>query len=587
MVSAMNETMPTPYRVLARKYRPTDFSGLIGQDALVRTLTNAFASGRLAHAFVLTGVRGVGKTTTARIIARALNCIGPDGTGGPSIEPCGQCPHCRDIAEDRHVDVMEMDAASRTGVNDIREIIDGVRYRPVSARFKVYIIDEVHMLSNQAFNALLKTLEEPPEHVKFIFATTELRKIPVTVLSRCQRFDLRRVEAEVLCAHFDRIAKAEGATVDTGALNLIARAADGSVRDGLSILDQAISHGSGAVTEAQMRDMLGLADRARIFDLFEAVMGGDVAKALDQYRLGADPAVVVQDVLELTHWLTRLKLTPDAAQSFAIPEAERVRGSDMAQKLAMPHLSRAWQMLLKGLNEIRLAPNPLQAAEMLMVRLAYVSDLPTPAEAIEQFKNNPGSPGPGGRSGSPAAPPSISFQPVSSVDGPRAQSVGALALNSQPMAQLPAMPQSFAEVVALAQEKREGILAAHLRREVRLVRFEVGRIECRISENRQFANLPQLLTKSLTEWTGRRWTVTLNTTDTAQPTLAEQEAQADQDRRDDAANTPLVQAVLSTFPGAAIRAVRENTVEAEREFTPDPSFDSDPDLEQFVGDDDL
>ncbi len=589
MVAAMIETAPTPYRVLARKYRPTDFSSLIGQDALVRTLTNAFASGRLAHAFVLTGVRGVGKTTTARIIARALNCIGPDGTGGPTIAPCGQCPHCRDIAEDRHVDVMEMDAASRTGINDIREIIDGVRYRPVSARFKVYIIDEVHMLSNQAFNALLKTLEEPPEHVKFIFATTGLRKIPVTVLSRCQRFDLRRVEADVLSAHFDRIAKAENASVDAGALALIARAADGSVRDGLSILDQAISHGSGAVTEAQMRDMLGLADRARIFDLFEAVMAGDVATALDQlgqqYRLGADPAVVIQDVLELTHWLTRLKLTPDAAQSFAIPEAERVRGGDMAQKLSMPHLSRTWQMLLKGLNEIRLAPNPLQAAEMLLVRLAYVADLPTPAEAIEQAKNSTPT-GPGGRAASPAMPPSMSFHPVASVDGSRA-----LAMDARPMAQLPPMPQTFAEVVALAQEKREGILAAHLRREVRLVRFEVGRIECRIPEDRHYASLPQHLTKCLSEWTGRRWTVTLNTTDPAQPTLAEQEAQADQLRRDDAANHPLVQAVLSSFPGAIIGAVRETATEATLDLGADPAsdltYDADPDLEQFVGDDDL
>jgi len=583
MVWTMNQTTPTPYRVLARKYRPTDFSGLIGQEALVRTLTNAFASGRLAHAFVLTGVRGVGKTTTARIIARALNCIGPDGTGGPTIAPCGQCAHCRDIAEDRHVDVMEMDAASRTGVGDIREIIEGVRYRPVSARFKVYIIDEVHMLSNQAFNALLKTLEEPPEHVKFIFATTELRKIPVTVLSRCQRFDLRRVEAEVLAAHFDRIAKIEGAAVDVGALNLIARAADGSVRDGLSILDQAISHGDGAVTEAQMRDMLGLADRARIFDLFQAVMAGDMAVALDQlgqqYRLGADPAVVVQDLLELTHWLTRLKLTPDAAQSFAIPEAERIRGGDMAKALSMPHLSRSWQMLLKGLGEIRQAPNPLQAAEMLLVRLAYVTDLPSPAETVEQIKSAP-SPGPGGRSAAPAAPPSVSFHPVAAVDGPRA-----LAVQTAPMLQLPAMPQSFAEVVALAQEKREGILAAHLRREVRLVRFEVGRIECRISEDRHYANLPQLLSKALSDWTGRRWTVTVNATDPAQPTLAEQEAEADRSRRDDAANHPLVRAVLSAFPGATVGAVRQLAAEAAVEIEPETIFDPDP--EQFVGDDDL
>ena len=584
-----DEPAATPYRVLARKYRPKDFSSLIGQEAMVRTLTNAIESGRLAHAFVLTGVRGVGKTTTARIIARALNCIGPDGTGGPTIQPCGVCSNCRDIAEDRHVDVMEMDAASRTGVGDIREIIEGVRYRPVSARFKVYIIDEVHMLSSQAFNALLKTLEEPPEHVKFIFATTELRKIPVTVLSRCQRFDLRRVEIDVLAAHFDRIAKAENAQVDDGALRLIARAADGSVRDGLSILDQAISHGSGIVGEAQMRDMLGLADRARIFDLFEAVLGGNVPLALDQldqqYRLGADPAVVVQDLLELTHWLTRLKLTPDAAQSFAIPEAERVRGGNMAQKLAMPHLSRTWQMLLKGLNEIRLAPNPLQAAEMVMIRLAYVADLPTPAEAIEQARNAPSNPGGGGggRPSNPTAPPNISIGGYG-VDGPRA-----LAVQTSPMASLPPMPQSFAEVVAMATEKREAILSTQLRHDVRLVRFEVGKIECRINEGRHLQDLPQRLTKALTEWTGRRWIITLNSTDPAQATLSEQSAEAEQARRNDAANHPLVQAVLLAFPGASIGAVRETTVlnqdDPDTELTADPEFFADP--EMFVGDDDL
>ena len=579
----MSDAAPTPYRVLARKYRPKDFSSLIGQEAMVRTLTNAIQSGRLAHAFVLTGVRGVGKTTTARIIARALNCIGADGNGGPTITPCGVCAHCRDIAEDRHVDVMEMDAASRTGIGDIREIIDGVRYRPVSARFKVYIIDEVHMLSNQAFNALLKTLEEPPEHVKFIFATTELRKIPITVLSRCQRFDLRRVEIDVLATHFQRIAEQEQATIEDGALKLIARAADGSVRDGLSILDQAISHGSGTVTEAQMRDMLGLADRARIFDLFQAVLGGNIPDALDQldqqYRLGADPAVVVQDLLELTHWLTRLKLTPDAAQAFAVPEAERVRGGEMAKKLAMPHLSRAWQMLLKGLNEIRQSPNPLQAAEMVLIRLAYVSDLPTPAEAIEQAKNAPPPGGGGGRAA--PTPPSIGVGMSYGVDGPRA-------LAMAPVANLPPMPQNFAEVVAMAVEKRESVLATNLRHEVRVVRFQVGSIECRIGEARHLQDLPQKLARSLSDWTGRRWVVTLNSTETAQPTLAEQESQAEQLRRDDAANHPLIQAVLGTFPGAAVTAVRDlASAVADNDIDDDAPLDIAFDPDQFVGEDDL
>ncbi len=377
-----------PYRVLARKYRPSDFAGLIGQEALVRTLTNAIAQGRLAHAFMLTGVRGVGKTTTARILARAFNCIGPDGKGGPTASPCGVCEHCTAIAEDRHVDVIEMDAASRTGVNDIRELIEGVRYRPVSARFKIYIIDEVHMLSSSAFNALLKTLEEPPEHVKFIFATTEIRKVPVTVLSRCQRFDLRRIEADKLAQHLGSIAASEGARLAPNALALIARAADGSARDGLSLLDQAItlvdqSKGEAEVTEDQVRAMLGIADRTQLFELYEAVMAGRAAEALGQlrrmYEAGADPIVVLQDLLDLTHWLTRCKLTPDVLQQPAVPEAERKRGGALSKDLSLPVLARAWQMLLKGLGEAQYAPQPLAAVEMALIRLMHVADLPTPA----------------------------------------------------------------------------------------------------------------------------------------------------------------------------------------------------------------
>ena len=580
----MTDVSSTPYRVLARKYRPTGFAHMIGQEAMVRTLTNAVKSGRLAHAFVLTGVRGVGKTTTARIIARVLNCVGPDGTGGPTIEPCGVCEHCLAIAEDRHVDVMEMDAASRTGVNDIREIIDGVRYRPVSARFKIYIIDEVHMLSNNAFNALLKTLEEPPEHVKFIFATTELRKIPVTVLSRCQRFDLRRVDAQVLADHFARIAGLEGASLEPGALALIARAADGSVRDGLSLLDQAISHGDGTVSEAMMRDMLGLADRARVFDLLESVMSGHAAQALDQlgeqYKLGTDPAVVVQDLLELTHWLTRLKLTPDAQQAFAVPEAERVRGGAMAEKLGMGHLARTWQMLLKGLSDVRFAPNPLQAAEMLLVRLAYVADLPTPAETVEQVRANPppAPPTGGGGGGGGMARPHVFSHAMPAVDGPRALAVAPVLQTTA----LPVMPGSFAEVAAMATERREAILAAQLKRDVRIVRFEPGRIELRLSESRQVQDLPQRLIRVLSDWTGRRWSVTVNTIDPAQPTLAEQEAGAERARRDDAANHPLIQVVMAAFPGASITAVRDLAPEATGD---DESPVDEP--ESLPGDDEL
>jgi DNA polymerase-3 subunit gamma/tau len=413
------DTGAQPYRVLARKYRPRDFSQLVGQDALVRTLTNAIRSGRLAHAFMLTGVRGVGKTTTARIIARALNCIGADGTGGPTITPCGMCEHCRSITADRHVDVMEMDAASHTSVDDIREIIDDVRYGPVSARFKVYIIDEVHMLSKNAFNALLKTLEEPPEHVKFIFATTEIRKVPVTVLSRCQRFDLRRIDSPTLVRHFTSVAEQEGVTLEPDAVAMIARAADGSARDGLSLLDQAIALGGDTVTVQQVRDMLGLADRARVVDLFEAAMTGQPKDALDiladLHRSGADPVVVLTDLLDFTHFLTRFKVVPETARDPATPEVERVRGGELAGRLAMPTLTRAWQILLKGLGEVQSAPVPFDAAEMVIVRLAYSADLPNPADLIRQLQGTAGgggsAPGPtgggGGGGGRSAAGPEV------------------------------------------------------------------------------------------------------------------------------------------------------------------------------------
>jgi DNA polymerase-3 subunit gamma/tau len=423
------------YRVLARKYRPTVLGDLIGQETLIRTLRNAFASGRLAHAFLLTGVRGIGKTTTARIIARALNCTGADDqTEAPVAEPCGVCANCLAIAADRHVDVLEMDAASRTGVDDIREIIDSVRYAPSSGRFKVYIIDEVHMLSTNAFNALLKTLEEPPAHVKFVFATTEVRKIPVTVLSRCQRFDLRRVDAERLSAHFAAIAEKESAAAEDGALALIARAADGSVRDGLSLLDQAIGDAAGAtITEVQVRDMLGLADRVRVFDLLQAVLGGKLAEALDllaeQYRAGADPVIVLQDLLELTHWLTRVKITPEAASDPGLPEAERVRGREMAERLGVPELSRCWQLLLKGLKETQMAPSPLESAEMVLVRLAHASDLPSPAELVRSLTDTPA---PATTGGTPAPVPPASGGTAASgtpaaYGGPAAIAAGAAA----------------------------------------------------------------------------------------------------------------------------------------------------------------
>jgi DNA polymerase III subunit gamma/tau len=392
----MSET--PAYQVLARKYRPQTFADLIGQDAMVRTLRNAFAADRIAQAFVMTGIRGTGKTTTARIIAKGMNCIGPDGTGGPTTDPCGMCEHCVAIAEGRHVDVMEMDAASRTGVDDIREIIDGVAYRAASARYKIYIIDEVHMLSRNAFNALLKTLEEPPAHVKFIFATTEIRKVPVTVLSRCQRFDLRRIEPEVMIAHLRMIAGKEGAQIADDALALITRAAEGSVRDAMSLLDQAISHGAGETTVEQVRAMLGLADRGRVLDLFDLVMQGDAGGALSelsaQYAEGADPLAVLRDLAEVTHWISVIKITPETADDPTVSPDERVRGRDMAARLPMRALTRMWQMLLKALEETSAAPNTMMAAEMAVIRLTHVAELPAPEDLVRKLADAPVPPPP-------------------------------------------------------------------------------------------------------------------------------------------------------------------------------------------------
>ena len=538
------------YQVLARKYRPTTFEALRGQDALVRTLTNAITSGRLAHGYMLTGVRGVGKTTTARLIARALNCVGADGKGGPTPTPCGVCVHCTAIAEDRHVDVLEMDAASRTGIDDIRELLEGVRYRPVSARYKIYIIDEVHMLSDKAFNALLKTLEEPPEHVKFIFATTEIRKVPITVLSRCQRFDLRRIESATLQKLFSDVSAKEGAAVDEGALALIARAADGSARDGLSILDQAISQAGGKqVSETAVRDMLGLADRALVFDLLEAVMSGDVKTALDvlagQYAAGASPVVVLQDLLELVHWLTRLKVAPDGAADPALAENERTRGGAMAEKLAMSVLTRAWQMLLKGLGEARAAPMPLQAVEMVLVRLAYAADLPTPADAVKSLEAGGAvaARAPTPAPVRPAPRPTMTATAIATEHMPQPAVSAAPQAIAEPLPQ----PQSFAEVVKLFVAKREAVLSTHLHRNVHLVRFEQGLIEFKPARLAP-GDLAGQVGKMLTNWTGQRWVVSVSNAGGA-PTLYDQEIEA-------AKSDPLVKSILEAFPGATVEAIK-------------------------------
>ncbi len=568
--------MPEPataYRVLARKYRPSTFAELIGQEAMVRTLSNAIATGRIAHSFILTGVRGVGKTTTARIMARALNCIGPDGTGGPTIAPCGTCEHCRAITEDRHVDVIEMDAASRTGVDNIRDLTDGIRYKPVSARFKVYIIDEVHMLSKAAFNALLKTLEEPPPDVKFIFATTEITKVPVTVLSRCQRFSLRRVGIEELTRHYDRIAAAEGIAAEAAAIALIARAADGSVRDGLSLLEQAIALGAGTITEATVRDMLGIADRGLLFDLLEAVLGGDAARALavmaKLYEGGADPVMVLQDLLELSHFLTRLKLAPSAGEGDPMIEGDRARALPLAQKLGMPVLARCWQMLLKGLGEAQIAPSPLQAAEMVLVRLAYVADLPPPAELVKAMES--GRPVPAGMASPPAAvAPAPSPRPAmldgTAPAGPRLARAAQPATASAPVAVAapapaegtPALPQSFREVVELFAQHREALLRSHLWAHCHLVHFEPGRIELRLAEAAP-RDLPNRLGQLLGEWTQTRWVVSVSTAE-GEPSLKEQAEARGRALRDAAEEHPTVRAVLDAFPGARIEAVRELSV---------------------------
>jgi DNA polymerase-3 subunit gamma/tau len=541
----------THYRVLARKYRPGTFAELVGQESMVKTLTNAMAMGRLAHAFVLTGVRGVGKTTTARIIARALNCIGPDGKGGPTPEPCGVCTHCVAIAEDRHVDVIEMDAASRTGVDDIREIIEGVRYKPVTARYKVYIIDEVHMLSRNAFNALLKTLEEPPEHVKFVFATTEIRKVPVTVLSRCQRFDLRRIDLDRLESHLGTIAEKEGAEVTLEALSILARAADGSVRDGLSLLDQAIGQADGTVDADAVRDMLGLVDRTQVFDLFDSVMTGEIGAALElvdgMYKSGADPVTIVQDLLDHTHWITRMKLAPDAARVSAVSDVERERGAAMAEALSMPVLTRAWQMLLKGLAEVQSAPNPLPAVEMALIRLAYAADLPPPAELVRQLRDD--APGPAPQPAPPAGD-----------DGGKTRAaVGERRAAPRPRAEdrpedAP-RAQDFEAVVALFSERREQLLANHLTRHVHLVKFEPGRIEIRPTAKAP-ASLANQVGQLLGEWTGKRWVVSVSREEGA-PTLQAQSEARRAAAIDEAADHPLVRAVLDTFPGATIEAVRD------------------------------
>ncbi len=548
------------YQVLARKYRPETFADLVGQEAMVRTLKNAFAADRIAHAFIMTGIRGTGKTTTARIIAKGLNCVGPDGTGGPTTEPCGQCEPCRAIAEGRHVDVLEMDAASRTGVGDIREIIDSVHYRAASARFKVYIIDEVHMLSTAAFNALLKTLEEPPAHVKFIFATTEIRKVPVTVLSRCQRFDLKRIEPEVMMALLRRIATAEGASITDDALALITRAAEGSARDATSLLDQAISHGAGETTAEQVRAMLGLADRGRTLDLFDLVMKGDAAAALAelsaQYADGADPMAVLRDLAEITHWISVIKINPAAAEDPTTPPDEQARGTDMAARLPMRALTRMWQMLLKALEEVALAPNAMMAAEMAVIRLTHVADLPDPETLVRKLQDSPrpppmpgGAPAGGGPSGGTAHAPRPGPLHSAPTRGPTMTAAAPVLAESQVQ-----VYASFAQVIELIRQKRDILLLNEVETGLRLARYAPGRIEFEPAPGAK-PDLAARLGQRLQGWTGARWAVSVVASGGA-PTIAEQRERQLAEIRSEAEGNPLVQAVFSAFPGARIVEVR-------------------------------
>lgn len=613
----MSDQENTAYRVLARKYRPSTFDDLIGQAPMVQTLTNAFKLGRIAQAYMLTGVRGVGKTTTARILARALNyevsaTDGQEAINAPTIDMPELGEHCSAIIESRHVDVIEMDAASHTSINDIREIIEASRYKPASARYKVYIIDEVHMLSTAAFNGLLKTLEEPPAHVKFIFATTEIRKVPVTVLSRCQRFDLRRIDADTMTTYLKGIAGKENVSIADEAFQLLARASEGSARDALSLMDQAIAHGavkgSGDIGEEDLRDMLGLADRARVIDLFELLMSGKIAEALaefnEQYNSGADPAVVLTDLSEFCHLLTRLKAAPDVADQGALSPREKERGAELAAQLSMRVLSSTWQILLRGLQEVANAPKPLAAADMVLVRLAYAADLPSPDEALRQLKDQTGgaqnAPASTGGTTAPSSGGSVNAQgsrPVQAIlsGGPQLRAVVtepeheavALAdesialpetiaepvsdpnLNGEPEQQL----NSLADIAEMASEKRDLMLKMAVERYMRPVRFEAGRIEVAMTPGAP-AGIAGDLGKKLSDWTGQRWMVSVVQAEGA-ATLHEQ-AEADKAQKmTEIRAHPLVAAALETFPGARIVDVvdRDLRQDTENKDTDKPNTD--------------
>ncbi|MFQ5622559.1 MAG: DNA polymerase III subunit gamma/tau [Paracoccaceae bacterium] len=582
---------PSGYQVLARKYRPQTFDDLIGQEAMVRTLRNAFAADRIAHAFILTGVRGVGKTTTARIIAKGLNCVGTDGKGAVTIEPCGECGPCRAISDGRHVDVLELDAATHTQVDKMRDILAGVAYRPTEVRYKIYIFDEVHMLSPSAFAALLKTLEEPPGHVKFIFATTEIRKVPVTILSRCQRFDLRRIEPEEMVAFLSGIAAKEGAGISPEALSLITRAAEGSARDALSLLDQAIAHGAGETTAEQVRAMLGLADRGRILDLFELIMRGRTSEALRelsaQYASGADPAAVLRDLAEVTHWVSVVKISPEAADDPTVAPDERARGRELAGGLPMRSLTRMWQMLLKALEEVAIAPNAMMAAEMAVIRLTHVAELPSPEDLVRALDGG-GAARPGGPGGNvPGVPPGGGATAAAAPRGAAGKGKAGAANAGAAAPAMVADPQralsrfaAFDDVVALIHARRDIGLLIEVENHLRLAKYSPGRIEFEPTPDAP-ADLAQRLAGRLRNWTGVRWVVSVVAGGGGE-TLAQQGLRNRSDLESRALEHPLTRAVLAEFPGARITEVRTpepprtETGDGEAEYTGDPSGDWDP-----------
>ena len=551
---AEEENKDNQYVVLARKYRPQNFEDLLGQDALVQTLTNAIKNNRLHHAYILTGIRGVGKTTTARLIAKALNCTGLDGKGGPTIHPCGVCENCKAIAAGRHIDVMELDAASRTGVDDIREILDGVRYKPTNARYKIYIIDEVHMLSKNAFNALLKTLEEPPAHVKFIFATTEIRKVPVTVLSRCQRFDLQRLTIEDLTKLFNKIVAAENLKAEDEALHMIAKAADGSAPDGLSLLDQAISLGAGVVKTDIVKEMIGLADRSQTFELFEKLVLGDtketIIKLQEQYKNGANPTTLLQDLINITHLLAKTKLVPSFVNDPSLSEAEKELCQRLGAKVSIAVLSKMWQMMIKGLGELQVAPVQIDALEMILIRIAYSASLPTPYELLNDVKKNSNL--------------SLSRPAAAATSAPAP--VFRAAPAAEPDSELSDTPkfQAFdrlTDLVNYLEQKKMPLAEYALKNDVSVSEFSNGFIKMTVSE-KIHPDFILNLHKILTEATGLTWKIELSR-GALGVTLADLERAAEEEEKRNIMEYPLVKAIMAEFKGAKIETATRRITETD------------------------